>query len=195
MTSPDPEDPGWLSGKSLLEAVFPIFAVRRRPDGDVNILQVTRQLFTAFALALVLIGLVVLVLAGDADPDPGGPDTGLVAAGVVAYGLLSLLLPGRLAPSLDCSSDVSLITTYRSRFFVRIAFADSAAIIGFTGFLLSGRSWMYPLGGVFAAIGFVRLAPTGGNLQRDQEALTGQGCGRLLLPALTSTHPSGPEDT
>lgn len=68
------------------------------------------------------------------------------------------------------------------------AFANAAALVGFVGFFLADTWWLYPLGAAFAVVGFVRLAPTQSNIQRDQEALNLSGCGQSLIQVLTSTN-------
>ncbi|MGK2929128.1 MAG: hypothetical protein ACSLFO_06065 [Acidimicrobiales bacterium] len=145
-----------------------------------------RLLFTAFATALVFIGIVVLTLSTGDDAD-GSMSATVVAAGVVAYGFVSVTVPRLVGRALDCSSPETLIGGYRTRFFLRIAYADAAALIGFVGFFLSGDWWLYPLGAFFSLIGFIQLAPTRRNLERDQEELNSSGCGLSLVNALTSS--------
>jgi hypothetical protein len=43
---------------------------------------------------------------------------------------------------------------------------------------------MYLIGAAFAAVGFIRLAPARRNLERDQELLNLQGCGRSVTGVL-----------
>jgi hypothetical protein len=87
------------------------------------------------------------------------------------YRVVSLIVPRLVQCPLDCTDPGALLATYWTRFFLRIAFADAAALVGF---VLADSWWLYPLGAAFAFVGFVRLAPTERNLQRDQEALTSQ---------------------
>lgn len=180
------DDPAWFSSRSLLTLFIPWLGLQRAQKDGVNSLEMFRQLFTAFAAALFLIGLVVLFLA------PGGPgdaamSAGVVAIGVAGYGVISLFIPRLFERPLDCADPQALLASYRTRFFLRIAFADAAALVGFVGFFLSDAWWLYPLGGVFATIGFARLAPTRRNLERDEEALHLTGCGESLLHVLTSS--------
>lgn len=184
------DDPGWRSSKSML---VPGLGVRRaQAEGSANALQMLRLLFTSFVTTLVLIGLVVLFIGGSVATGSGGPSPPLVAAGVVAFGLVSVVAPRLIERPLDCSSEVALLTGYRTRFFLRIAFAEAAALVGFVGVFLSGEAWMYPLGALFTAVGFIRVAPTSRNLERDQEALNLAGCGlsltTLLVTGANTTH-------
>lgn len=188
VTAADPRDrdPGWFSSRSLLWAFVPVVGLRRAQQETENPLQQLRLVFTAFGVAMVLIGVVVLALsAGDATQQSVSPDA--VAAGVSLYGLLSLFLPAVIVRPLDCSSRDALANSYRTRFFLLLAFAESAALMGFVGFFLTYEWWLYPVGGFFAAIGFARLAPTRPHLHREQEALVARGCGISLTDALTSS--------
>ena len=180
------EDPGWFSPTSLLTIFVPWVGLRRAQKDGTNALEMLRQLFTAFATALVLIGLVVLLLSsGNSSENAMSP--GIVAAGVAGYGVVSVFIPRLVERPLDCTDAGALLVSYRTRFFLRIAFADAAALVGFVGFFLADSWWLYPLGAAFALAGFVRLAPTRGNLQRDQDALNLSGCGQSLLHVLTTS--------
>ena len=187
MTDPyHDEDPGWFSSRSLLTILVPWVGLQRAQKEGINALGMLRQLFTAFASALFLIGVVVLFLAsGNSDPNAMSP--GIVAVGVAGYGVVSLVAPRLVERPLDCTDPGALLVSYRTRFFLRIALADAAALVGFVGFFLADEWWLYPMGATFALAGFVRLAPTRGNLQRDQDALNLSGCGLSLTHVLTST--------
>lgn len=178
-------DPGWP--RSLLWVLVPPLAIRRaQRSGDTNTLQVLRLLFTSFAMSLVLIGVVVIALTGSGTAEPDRPAASVVAAGVVAYGVLSLFAPRVIERPLDCTDETALLSGYRTRLFLRIAFAHAAALVGFVGFSLSGEAWMYPLGASFTVVGYVRLAPSRRNLERDQEELNQQGCVLSLTDLLVT---------
>jgi F0F1-type ATP synthase membrane subunit c/vacuolar-type H+-ATPase subunit K len=180
------EDPGWFSGKTILWALVPGIGLRRaQADGTASVLFTLRAVFTSFVMALVMFG-VVLAFIGSADAEPSGPSTSVVAAAVVGYGLVSLVVPRLVERPLSCASEADLVTGYRTRFFLRVAFAEAAALLGFVGVFVSGELWMYPLGAAFTAVGFVRLAPTRRNLEREQEALNLAGCGLSLTMVLAT---------
>lgn len=181
----DERDPGWFSAGTFLWMLVPAVGLRRASREAANALQHVRLVFTSFALSLVLIGLVaVLQTSGEGvEESVSGAVAGIVVA---AVGVLSLLAPRIVAPPLDCSSTETLVAGYRTRFFLRMAFANVAALVGFVGVFLSGEWWPYPLGAAFTAIGMARLAPTRRNLERDEESLIAAGCGRSLMEALTS---------
>lgn len=180
-------DPGWFSSRSLLTLLIPWLGLQRAQKDGASSLEMLRHLFTAFAAALFLIGIVVLFLAPGGSGDDDVMSAGVVAIGVAGYGVISLFMPRLLERPLDCTDPQALLASYRSRFFLRIAFADAAALIGFVGFFLADAWWLYPLGGAFAAIGFARLAPTRRNLERDQEGLHLAGCGESIIRVLMSS--------
>jgi hypothetical protein len=113
-----------------------------------------------------------------------GVSTGLLALAVGMLGVLSLVGSRAVEKPLDASSDSALLGTYRTRFFMRLAFSEAPALFGFVAFILSGASWLYLVGGVFSVIGLWITAPTAGNLARDQDALSGAGFPKSLVATL-----------
>jgi hypothetical protein len=124
----------------------------------------------------------VLYVTADGRIEPNRLGT----AGVVAIGLVSLALPRALDPGLDCSSHEALVASYRTRFVLRIGIAESAALVGFASFLITGEPWHYPLGAAFTAVGLARVAPTSVNLARLEDRLALDGCPVSLVDALTA---------
>ena len=186
MADPSGErDPGWFSAKSFLWTFVPGLGVRRAQQEVDNALQMLRLLFTSFAMALFFIGVVVVVLSSGTSAAEA-TSVGPIATSVVGCGMFSLFIPRFVERPLDCSSPQALVVSYRTRFFLRIAFADAAALVGFVGFFLADAWWLYPLGVAFALVGFARLAPTRANLARDQEELNLAGCGHSLVHVLTA---------
>ncbi|MGK2948727.1 MAG: hypothetical protein ACSLFP_09145 [Acidimicrobiales bacterium] len=155
-----------------------------RRGGVGTVLQSLRLVLGSFVVALLLIGLVTLMVVDSIDDGDGGLSTGVAAAGIVAFGVASLLLVRVVEPRLDCTSDGSLLGTYRTRFFLRLAMAEAVALLGFVAVFLTGDAWLYPFGGAFTTVGFLRAAPTERNLERDEETLNEQGCGRSLRELL-----------
>lgn len=179
-------DPGWRRVRAdplaLATGGLPVRLGRRASDGLIQL----RSLFLTFSTALVLIGGVVAILAttSSSEPSSGIPDAA-VAAAIAVVGLVQHVLGFTVVPKpLDCTDETRLAASYRARFFLRVAFSESAALLGFVGFVLTARWWTYAVGFVFAAIGFARLAPTAGHLQDDQRALWDRGCERSLTAAL-----------
>lgn len=180
----DPDDAPWFAGRQLI-SIFVPFAAMQRPRPGTNGLALLRQVFVSFSLAVVMIGVVVLFLTAG-DPPENAPSTGLVLAAVAALGFLGFVAPQVVVAPLDCSSDATLVGGYRTRFFLRLAFAESAALVGFVGALLTGAPWPYLVGAAITAVGFARLAPTDANLAAEQDALATAGCPRDLRHALVS---------
>jgi hypothetical protein len=168
-------DPGWRPGRT-----------GGRPDGLVAL----RLLFAQLAAALIGIGVVVGILASD--PDRFGDRSPAAAALVVAVlGIISLV-GARLVPlRLDCSDELALSRSWRSRFLARMAVSEVPALAGFVAFTLTGAPWLYALGLVFTALGFAASGPMHANLVRDQEQLAIDGCAVALVPALR--HPVTPD--
>jgi hypothetical protein len=182
------EDPGWqLSWKTALYMVVPQLAMRearRAPDALVSL----RRVFVAFCSALVLIGVVVVILG---DLREGKNLVALAVVVTVAAGCLSLVAQRLLSKPLDCASPEQLAATYRSRFFLRVAFSDASALIAFAMNIATGAWWVYYIGAAFAAIGFAMLAPTRDHLRREADALAMAGCPHSLIAALRGPNAGG----
>ncbi len=161
----------------------------RRMDRDgADGLVVLRSVLLAFSGAIVLFAVVLTLL------DPPAPDTTTslgVAVALVAYGLVAIfLVTPRVERPLACDSDVVLAGAYRTRFFIRIAIAESVALFGFVAAFRFGPAWVFYVAGVVTLVGFARHAPSAGNLIRDQADLLSRGCERPLIGALRHPRPS-----
>ncbi|MDP9072147.1 MAG: hypothetical protein M3N68_12880 [Actinomycetota bacterium] len=96
-------------------------------------------------------------------------------------------------PSLDTSGPAQLVSSYRSRFFARVAWAEASALIGLVGFLvLAGGAWVYGIGLAASLAGFALAAPTRASVRREQEQITASGRSLDLLEVLGATGRSGP---
>ena len=188
-----PEDPGWRSALvGLWWVLVPgqmIRQQRRATAAGTHGLTILRRLFASFACALVMIGAVVVLLSATTTLTRHPLPSIDVAIGVLLYGVFSVFVPRLIEKPLDCSSDQRLAGTYRTRFFLRLAFANAAALLGFVGFMESNNGWFYALGVAFAAIGFYRVAPSAANLAKDQQALSDASCSRSLIAALATLPP------
>ncbi len=183
------DDPGWgRSARHALLGLIPGFLsvqLRRAQAGEG--LVVLRGLFVSFLVALGLVGVVVLILEVSTPGFGTLPEFPAMLV-VIGVGALSSAAPLLLRRDLSCEDDEQLAKSYVQRFFLRVAFAELSALMGFVGFIVSGAGWMYLLGAVFSAIGFARFAPTAERLRREQEELTAAGCHRSLL-AVLQRHP------
>jgi hypothetical protein len=113
-----------------------------------------------------------------------GP-VGLAPSVVVAVGVLSTLgisiLHRRTLPT---ESLGSLAAGWRARFFIGVGFAEMPALVGLALTLPTDTLWVYLIGMVFSLIGFWRVAPSRGNLARDQNAIRSAGSPLDLIRAL-----------
>jgi F0F1-type ATP synthase membrane subunit c/vacuolar-type H+-ATPase subunit K len=188
----DDNDPGWPVKKELLLALVPgvgrIF-LRRRFDKTANPLALLRQVFMSFCLAIVSFGVVLAFLWPSQSKEAASPG---LAIGLVLLGATAGIAGRFIEKPLLCTDDRSLAASYRGRFFLRIACAESAALFGFVGFFIASEWWVYPAGAAIAFVGFARAVPTRTRLRRDQERLNEQGCFRSLVAALTGPPPTSP---
>jgi hypothetical protein len=192
VTDSSQDDPAWFSWRELPLTLVPAVAIRRIVKTGGSTLQLVRTFFSGYLVMLAAIGLVVVVLSvwADGGSRSSNLSTPIVAVGVTAVGALCLVASQLARSNVDCSTDRSVAEWYRSRFFVRIAFADASALAGFAGFVLVWSAWVYLIGLLFALIGFVRLAPTRNHIERDQVELTANGCRRGLLDSLRLPTPT-----
>jgi F0F1-type ATP synthase membrane subunit c/vacuolar-type H+-ATPase subunit K len=175
------EDPGWpMSWRTFLIFVpgGAQYTQRNAPDGLVAM----RSVFLSLCLALLAFGIVIPFVA---DPTRGG---WFWPTAVIAVGLATQVAVTVADGPLDCTSTTTLATSYRSRFFLRLALSESAALFGFVGSFL-GPWWTYYVGVAFAIVGFVRTAPTVRVLAAEQERLARSGCFQSLVAALRAPMP------
>jgi hypothetical protein len=184
------EDPGWgpvlrrwplffLPGTPLL--MFPLLQRRGGFDG----LTALRIFWLTYVQALVLFLLVLALI----EPAVGSPDEGYLLV-LIAVQMLALggVVWSRTRP-LDTSSVAKLAGSYRTLFFVGVAFAESVALFGFVGVFLVEELWPYlealPLG----LLGLALLAPTCRDIARRQQPITAKGSSLSLGGALMQLGP------
>jgi hypothetical protein len=180
------DDPGWRSAVDLAAKglVVPWVGLSgRRPSGGVDGLVALRSLVLTFVLAVSMIGVVVAVLDRYGRL-PAQLEAIPVAGAVVACGVLAQLAGAFVERPLDGSTAAALAAAYRTRFFVRVGLAESAALLGFVGFILTGAPAVYLAGSVMTLVGFTRLAPTRARLAADQQRLSSTGSAIRLVAAL-----------
>jgi hypothetical protein len=185
--TPD-DDPGWGASWSMLLMLVPggaRYYLRSRKGAAGDGLRSLRAIFLGFAGSLVIYGVVLVIIGGGQAAGNAGP----WAVALGAYGIVSLALTRAFERPLDCASEAALAQTYRTRFFMRVAFAQSAALFGFVAVFVVGPVWLYLLGAAFTAVGYARVAPTRANLAADQQRLAEQGCAGSLVAALRTQRP------
>jgi hypothetical protein len=184
------QDPGWdLSPRSLLGTLTPFRSMRRNAAAGETELGLLRNVFVSFCVAIVLISVVVIILGDLVEEDE---PVGLSVVIVAGVGLASLIAGRRFRQRLDCSADAALVTSYRTRFFLRLAISEVVALVAFVVAISLGPWWVYFIGVPFTIVGFARLAPTQRNLEGDQNDLRANGCHRSLIQALNSASAAPP---
>jgi hypothetical protein len=178
------EDPGWqLSWRVLLFFVPGAIPRAAKQAGD-DALTALRLVFTSFVMAVVLFGVVLFFLPTD---DQVSPWPWVVALLVIA---VVCVVASRLAERpLDCTSDFTLASTFRIRFFKRMAFAEAIALFAFVFRFTTNVRWIYYLGAAISLARMLTEAPTPAALVRDQDELSANGCSRSLVAALRHPRP------
>src|SRR5262249_14829674 len=142
----DDDDPGWPVRKELLLALVPGVGrvlMRRRLNDTTNGLVLLRQIFMSFCLALIMFGVVLAFLWPSQSKEAADPGFAIV---LIVLGATAGIAGRFVEKPLLCTDDRSLVGSYRTRFFLRIAFAESAALFGFVGFFVASVWWVYPAG-------------------------------------------------
>src|SRR5205814_6537035 len=136
--------------KEMLLALIPgvgrVF-LRRRVDAATNPLVLLRQAFITFCMAIVMFGIVLTFLWPSQSEEPHSAP---LALGLLALGVVAAIVGWVVEQPLVCTDDATLARSYRTRFFLRIAFAESAALFGFVGFFTASVWWVYPAGAAIA---------------------------------------------
>jgi hypothetical protein len=177
------DDPGWqLSWKTFVSALVPGSGLGIAKNRNKDPLQQLRSGFVRFCTAVVLIGVVVVILG---DLHPTQPDRPALAVPIiVGVGVICLTLQRKVPRPLDGSTPATLAATYRTRFFLRIAFAEACSLVAFALYISIGPGWVYAVGLAFTLFGFAVAAPTRARLRADQDVLSLSGCTLSLVAAL-----------
>ena len=138
-----------------------------------------RQVFIAFVLAIAMFQFVLTFLAVGDDAKPA------LALAALAVGAVSCFVVGpKVERPLDVQSAKTLAASYQTRFFVRVACSEAAALFAFVAFFVANVRWVYPIGALISYAGFFRAAPTRGHLSEDQAELRRRGSSLSLVAAL-----------
>jgi hypothetical protein len=143
-----------------------------------------RTIFFAVLTSTILLGVVALVVTTTGEFGGGTIDVFVGIAAVLAAGLGATFASATVAPALDCSTPQRLAGTYRTRFIIRLAFAETPMLLAFVAAVVTANPLVYLAGVPFAALAFARVAPTQTNLEREQDELVLRGCGTSLDEAL-----------
>ena len=110
--------------------------------------------------------------------------TTLAVAVIVGIGCVSLVAQRFVRRTLNCKSMQTLSTSYRERYFLRVALSEMVALGSFVVAVTLRPHWVYFIGAAFTFVGFWRVAPTRRHLQQDQDQLSLSGCQLSLTAAL-----------
>jgi hypothetical protein len=180
------DDPGWPISPSLLLLLVPGAAARymRRSAGKDGLV-LLRTVFLTFSISVVLIGVVIAVI-GNLPNGPVVPWVPILVAVAVAC-----VIGNRLTEKpLDCSSPTALAASFRTRFFVRVAFAETVAMFAFVITFIGGPVWTYDAGAAFTRLRLWTVAaPTRRALAGDQAELDARRCRMPLTRTLRDVIP------
>ena len=186
-----PVDPGWRDAWVGVLWVPTMFLFRWRVrNSKLPALLLSRRIFVMFATSVILFGSVLRAL-GDSER-PWTSKSAVVAGLIIAaFGLVGLFAMRKFVdPPMRCSDLASLAAAYRSRFFLRIAFANAPASMAFAYSFVTRRWWVYLFGLIPAAVGYVHAAPTRLAIEREWRDLDASGCDVSLLAALMAPRQS-----
>lgn len=175
-------DPGWGQAVAKLPTALLPTRGMRMAVGSTDGLTVMRVLWLAFTAAMVLLGVVVALI--DAFVPGGGVDGRIVVAAVLGFGVLAQLVATRVAGEVAGATPAAVRASAQRVFFVRVALAEPAGLLGFLGFVLSGNVAVYVAGAAVAMVGLVAVAPTRSWIERGQGRLADRGSDVDLLAAL-----------
>jgi hypothetical protein len=177
-------DPGWRLGWRVLILIVPGMLQRQMRQARGDGLLMLRNVYASFVLSLVAFGIVLVLVPPH---QPKSPWPGLLTLFVVT--VVCLVAPRMIERPIDCASDRSLAGSFRTRLFVRIAFAQAIALFAFVLYFIQGPRWIYYAGAVIAIARLLTQAPTPAALVRDQDELSANGCSRSLIAALRHPPP------
>jgi hypothetical protein len=172
-----PEDPGWpWFSTTLLPGMTRRYIVMHSADDQRRVLRSVTVGFVEMLVAISALG-VWLGLGAARGASP-------VLLTVCGVAMLAPVLGRRAARPLDCTTDVALVESYRTRFFLRAAFANVPGLAGFVVIASGGPAWLFGVGVVVALVAFAVDAPTRAHLAAEDAALRADGCDRSLVAAL-----------
>lgn len=175
-------DPGWgPSVRPFWHLLIPGLAIRLGRKGRPPITEL-RAVFLSFAEALLLIASVLPLIIEEKEGSVVQP---WMVGFFIVYSVSCFLgvLWGRSRP--PRTEDAEALTgSYRTRLFLGISFAQSPALVAFVGSIIAGRAWPYFVGLSISALGLALIAPTSGDIERQQRLITAQGSTLSLVEAL-----------
>src|ERR1700730_12768968 len=174
-------DPGW-SGvwPSALWGFIPMIGLHRVRRG--RGIEPLRSVFVSYMTGVVLFGVPLAFVA----LHHGSSATTTVCIGaVLAAGVMSIAAINMFQRRpRDVSSPATLADTYRSNFFLKVAFAEFIALVGFTLTFVSGSYVLYPIAVALSLLAFAVAAPTRADVTGRQDEIRLVGSSLDLLQVL-----------
>lgn len=172
-----PDDPGWpWYSTTVLPGMTRRYLVMHSADDQRRVLRTITVGFVEMIVGLAILG--IWMSTG------GAHDASPVLIGASGVAMVAPLFARRLGRGLDCSSNVALAESYRTRFFLRAAFANVPALAAFVVIATGGPAWLFGVGLTISIATVFFDAPTRARLAREDAALAAGGCGRSLVAAL-----------
>jgi len=95
----------------------------------------------------------------------------VLALATIVIGGICMALARWMDCSLDGTSDQALVKGWQRRYFTWIGLAEVPFFVGIAAVLFTARFWLYLPGVAFHLLTLLRVAPTSGHIDKDQEQL------------------------
>ncbi len=196
VSDPVSRDPGWpMSSLFAGLLIFPLMGRAKTVAKSQPQLTILRILFLAFTGALALYWFVLSFILQD--PGHGRTLTAApFAAGVAGLGAVAYMVSSSMARRVIVADQPPIATTYRSVFFLRVAYVEAVPLFAGAATFVTHSPWLFPLALACSVPAFVALAPSARNLQRIDEARRLHGAAgsiyeELLIPPTPPARPPG----
>jgi hypothetical protein len=175
-------DPGWGDAFRRLPKLFVPTSGQRMVVESNDGLAVMRVLWVTFVSAVALLGVVVVII--DQVAPGGGADGRVVAVVVAAIGVFLQIVSVKFVPPIAGRTAGEVRERAQRAFFIRVAFAEPAPLVGFMGFVLSGNLAVYLVGAVTGLAGMYDAAPNSRWINEGDESLRASGSDVDFLQAM-----------
>lgn len=179
------EDPGWRRvfgrfGGGMLRP-WRSSALGEGLDG----VSVLRLLFLVFLVAMAAYLFAVFQIVGEGEPAQSWMLWAIAALGIAS------IVGARWGTSrrLATSSEQELAASYRTNFFIGIAFAEAPALVGFALAIATEALMPFLEGLAFTLVAMWLIAPRRRHIERRQRDVTASGSPLSLGEALTRAYP------
>jgi F0F1-type ATP synthase membrane subunit c/vacuolar-type H+-ATPase subunit K len=179
-------DPGWPGGSRVLLGMVPfagplLFRRAFDPSSAPPITMLRGILLTVVSALPLLLAVLVFALPAELGGTEDPAVWVLLGAGTAAA-IGGGLFARRRVPT--CGGPTEMAGEFRATFFVGVAMAESAALLGFVASFLVSAIWPFVVGLVPSAIGFTLFAPTRARIAANEQQLRAAGCPHSLADAL-----------